>query len=42
LGACDEKAIVGRCVRVGYDDIPRPVMHYHWAINRSQDRLAGD
>jgi hypothetical protein len=40
LGACDEKAIVGRCVRVGYDDIPRPVMHYHWAINRSQDRLA--
>jgi len=37
--ACDEKAIVGRCVRVGYDDRRNPVMHYHWGINRSQGRL---
>jgi len=37
--ACDEKAIVGRCVRVGYDSRRKPVMHYHWGINRSQERL---
>ena len=37
--ACDEKAIVGRCVRVGYDDRRNPVMHYHWGINRSRGPL---
>jgi hypothetical protein len=37
--ACDEQAIVGRCVRIGYDDRRNPVMHYHWGINWSQDRL---
>jgi len=37
--ACDEQAIVGRCVRIGYDDRRNPVMHYHWGINRSQERL---
>src|SRR5258706_113486 len=34
-GACDQRAIVGRCVRVGYDDT-RTAMPYHWAINGSQ------
>jgi len=38
-GACDEKAIVGRCVRVGYDDRRNPLMHYHWGITRSQRAL---
>jgi len=38
-GARDEKAIVGRCVRVGYDDTRNPVMHYHWGINQSQGPL---
>jgi hypothetical protein len=38
-GACDPKAIVGRCVRVGYDDRRTPVMHYHWGINRSRGPL---
>jgi len=37
--ACDEKAIVGRCVRVGYDDTRNPVMHYHCGINKSQGPL---
>ncbi len=34
-GACNENVIIGRCVRIGYDDQRTPVMHYHWAINRS-------
>jgi hypothetical protein len=38
-GSCDETAVVGRCVRVGYDDTRKPVMHYHWGINQSQERL---
>ena len=32
--ACDIWKIIGRCVRIGYDDSVRPVKHYHWAIDR--------
>lgn len=31
--ACSEWKIVGRCVRLGFDDRTRPVRHYHWAID---------
>lgn len=31
--ACDEAAIVGRCVRLGVT--PPPARHYHWAICRA-------
>jgi hypothetical protein len=37
--ACDETAIVGRCVRIGCNNWRTPVMHYHWGINRAQERL---
>ena len=30
--AADENDIVGRCVRLGYDDSTRAVRHYHWAV----------
>ena len=32
--ASSEWKVVGRCVRVGFDDSVRPVRHYHWAIDR--------
>ena len=32
--ASSEWKIVGRCVRIGFDDSVRPVRHYHWAIDR--------
>ena len=38
-GVKNTMAIVGRCVRVGYDDRRNPVMHYHWGITRSQGAL---
>lgn len=38
-GGFDVKKIVGRCVRVGYDDTRNPVMHYHWGITHSQEGL---
>ncbi len=31
--ACQEWKIVGRCVRVGFDDRVRPTKEYHWAID---------
>ena len=34
-GACNDWKVVGRCVRIGYDDSVSPVRHYHWAINRT-------
>lgn len=30
--ASDDNEIIGRCVRLGYDDRTRPVRHYHWAV----------
>jgi hypothetical protein len=38
-GGFNVKKIVGRCVRVGYDDTRNPVMHYHWGITQSQEGL---
>lgn len=32
--ACNEWTIIGRCVRIGFDDAVRPINHYHWAIDR--------
>jgi hypothetical protein len=36
-GGFNVKKIVGRCVRVGYDDTRNPVMHYHWGLTQSQE-----
>jgi hypothetical protein len=35
--ASSEWKIVGRCVRIGFDDSVRPIRHYHWAIDRGAD-----
>src|SRR5574341_400021 len=32
--ACDVTSVVGRCVRLGYDDTVRPSVYYHWALKR--------
>jgi hypothetical protein len=32
--AYDDNEIVGRCVRLGYDDAALPIRYYHWAIRR--------
>jgi hypothetical protein len=32
--ASSERKVIGRCVRVGFDDSVRPIRHYHWAIDR--------
>ena len=32
--ASSEWKVMGRCVRVGFDDSERPIRHYHWAIDR--------
>ncbi|MCI0737812.1 MAG: hypothetical protein L0Y72_02120 [Gemmataceae bacterium] len=32
--ASREWKIIGRCVRIGFDDSVSPVRHYHWAIDR--------
>jgi len=37
--ACDVMGIVGRCVRIGYDDTVVPMMHYHWALKRPGAQL---
>jgi hypothetical protein len=37
--ACKEWKIVGRCVRIGFDDRVRPINHYHWAIDRAKYSL---
>lgn len=31
--ACKPWKIVGRCVRIGFDDSQQPIKHYHWAID---------
>lgn len=30
--SCKDNKIVGRCVRLGYNDAVSPVLNYHWAI----------
>jgi len=37
--ACDPKSIMGRCVRLGYDDGPT---YYHWAITWAEGALIVD
>jgi hypothetical protein len=32
--ASSEWKVIGRCVRVGFDDSVRPIRQYHWAIDR--------
>ena len=32
--ACEDNEILGRCVRLGYNDAVSPVLQYHWAICR--------
>lgn len=29
--------VVGRCVRLGFDDSTKPIRHYHWGICRAAD-----
>jgi hypothetical protein len=36
-GACTTWKIVGRCVRIGFDDSVRPIKHYHWAIDHGTE-----
>ncbi len=31
--ASDESVVIGRCVRIGFDDRVLPTRHYHWAID---------
>jgi hypothetical protein len=31
--AADESKLVGRCVRIGFNDASQPIEHYHWAID---------
>jgi hypothetical protein len=35
--ASHEWKVMGRCVRVGFDDSVRPIRHYHWAIDRDAE-----
>ena len=35
--ACKANKILGRCVRLGYNDAVSPVLQYHWAICRGDD-----
>ena len=34
--AYDYSKIIGRCVRIGFDDSVTPVKHYHWAVDRTE------
>lgn len=38
-GACDVTRIVGRCVRIGYNDTVHPIEHYHWALKRPGNQI---
>ena len=33
--ACENNQVLGRCVRLGYEDTKPPARHYHWAICRA-------
>jgi hypothetical protein len=35
--ACEDNVILGRCVRLGYNDAVSPVLQYHWAICYGDD-----
>ena len=36
--ACRRSSILGRCVRIGFDDGQSPIKHYHWAIDLTDER----
>lgn len=36
--ACDESRVIGRCVRIGYDNT-QTLSHYHWAIRQPHHEL---
>ena len=36
--AYDDSRVLGRCVRIGYDDRVSPVRHYHWGIYLNSSR----
>jgi hypothetical protein len=38
-GASSRNDIIGRCVRLGYDEQSKRVRHYHWAIRQQGDVL---
>ncbi len=35
--AADESRLVGRCVRIGFDEVSQPIQHYHWAIDYDEN-----
>jgi hypothetical protein len=35
--ASSEEGVIGRCVRVGFEDRVTPIRHYHWAIDRDAE-----
>jgi hypothetical protein len=35
--AADESKLVGRCVRIGFDQTIESIQHYHWAIDRDDE-----
>ena len=39
--ACDNNEILGRCVRLGYNDAVEPILQYHWAICLKDDDTLG-
>ncbi|QUY42134.1 hypothetical protein [Acaryochloris marina] len=38
FAAYREWELVGRCVRIGFDDSSKPIRHYHWAIMQGTDQ----
>lgn len=36
--AAEDNEILGRCVRLGYDDRTKPIRHYHWAVRTELER----
>lgn len=38
-GAFQENNILGRCVRIGYDDSVQPIRYYHWVIRAKGGQL---
>ena len=39
--ACQDNEILGRCVRIGYNNAVSPALQYHWAICRRSDDTFG-
>jgi len=39
--ACQDNQILGRCVRIGYNNAVSPALQYHWAVCRTNDDTFG-